>query len=170
MSKDGIIMVLIAIAIILGGIGTLGFITDEEITGEPGPQGEVGPQGPPGPTGDDGIDGIDCTANTKPTIEILFMEGLLEDTSYPYKYKFYINTGVTDMDNDSMHIKFYYRTSETSDWTLLSEKIGTSGEYKEMKTYTTWYHPMTLYWLVEAWDGQDITLLEAQCKAPTTWG
>ena len=188
------IAIFIVIALILGSIGTLGYITKpKEITGPrgfqgiqglrgikgdkgdtgangsqgerglTGPRGSSGGTGATGATGPQGPTGADAPINVFPQIELVSMSM----TNGFHSCTFHITVNVTDSDNDNLHIKFYEDWKNTSDWDLAGEQIGANGLYTQ--TYTRSHlpsYPYTFHWMVEVWDGQDISVSKFDYQVP----
>lgn len=136
---------------------------------EPGPEGKqglIGPQGTQGikgDTGSQGPTGANAPVNNLPTINLLNTNGnyigIIPRILNYCKYVYGITVSVKDLDKDTLKISFYYSDSTTGPWNDVSVFYGTNGSYYTSQefTYTIPQGSKRIYWLVEAWDGSDIT-------------
>jgi len=130
----------------IGPIGPQGIKGDKGVTGDKGTIGPQGPQGPPG---------TPAPVNTYPSIHMNVLGG----KHVANDYYFWLNATIKDVELDNMHMKFYYKTSLSNSWSLLKEYIGIGSTFNITKSiHDTANSNHTLYWLVEAWDGSDISL------------
>jgi len=147
--------------------------------GEIGPQGPVGEQGPPGINGTDGTDGSrgprgytgpkgdpgeDCVPNEPPTIDLNSIGGSV--ISY-HSRVFWFNISLNDTDDTNLSIDVYHRFyTGASPWngpTHYSCKPGDDLYVTKGFTGTTHKH---IYWLVEVWDGSDLSIEEFEYMIP----
>ena len=153
------VMLLIAGAI-AGGVATGVFKGEQGDKGDKGDKGDsiVGPQGPPGPAP------TPLPPNNEPIIELITQSGSYV-TIFPSiinscKYTYNIVVGVEDVDEDDLKVQFYWADSVGGPWTLHETYFNGNGEYGTSIIFKYTSAPTlskTLFWLVEAWDGQDIT-------------
>jgi hypothetical protein len=168
-NKLGVLAVVIAIiALILGGaavalnkepgpkgaIGAVGPQGIQGLTGPTGPQGNTGAMGPMGPAGPQGPAGADAPANRYPVVTSLALNG----THTNNDWKFWLRFTVSDSDHDNMDTNVYYRTNNSASWTLLKNFKGNGSAYNVTKCFHDHVNiNHTIYWLVQVWDGSDIT-------------
>jgi hypothetical protein len=131
--------------------------------GVQGPQGKQGLQGPPGkdgkngangkngvngatgPQGPPGKNGKDAPVNIPPTITLINLTG--KHNCYTYT----ITIDITDPDDTNIQTTFYYSLDNQS-WIQCGAQFGT-GEHTIKETI----NQKTIYWIVQAWDGSDLT-------------
>jgi len=121
---------------------------DPGIKGETGSKGRQGETGPQGPAGVDGEDGQDAPINVPPTITLINVTGYHKY----YGYKHNLSVLVEDVDDSDLKITFYYAFFNGS-WIQHSIVYGGDGNY----TVSQYSGHKTMYWLVEVWDGSDIS-------------
>ena len=134
------------------------------INGSQGPRGAtgssgIGSVGATGPQGLQGLPGKDAPVNNPPNITLINLSGHCKH-SCKYEYTFNITVFINDIDNDTVHTTISYKESNASGpWTLLSESILLGNCSSSITfTYGSSHSPKTLYWLVESWDGSDISI------------
>lgn len=161
------IICVICVMIMLIGFTGFGYLASTDyFRGEQGPQGIPGIQGPrgyTGPTGQQGLkgdtgqtgttgaqgprgaSGRDAPVNHPPIIT------LVNNTGWHNCYTYSLTINITDQDNDDLKIIFHYSLDNTT-WHQHTTRFNT-GEHNVEKRLSQ----NTIYWLVEAWDGTDIT-------------
>ena len=126
----------------------------------------VGPRGlrgSGGSSGANGKDGVDCMPNQLSLVTLLGLNGTYSFNlggCYHHYYHFNISVGVADPEDDNMHIVFYTRLSEADQWCEYVKYFGGDGNYNAERNYRyrEYEGVLTLFWLVETWDGSDIGL------------
>lgn len=157
-NKLGILGVIIAIiALILAGVAV-------DLNRIPGPEGKQGIQGNVGSQGIKGENGIDALINELPTINLLDTSGTYVGIIPLYinycKYTYGIHVFVNDPENETMKVTFYYGDYSGGPWNEVAVFYGGDGIYSASKVfiYSSYQGKKTIYWLVEAWDGSDISI------------
>ena len=129
--------------------------------GDKGDRGATGTGGSDGADGRDGKDGVDCPPNQNPDVTAI-LNGTYErhECYWRHWYIFNITATIDDPENDNMHITIYNREDINDSWVEEVEYIGSDGNYSAERTLKYHCFPgnITLYWLVETWDGADIGL------------
>lgn len=158
------IICVICVMIMLIGFTTLGYLASTDyfkgeqgpqgIPGPQGPRGYTGPTGPQGPKGDTGATGAqgprgasgkDAPTNHPPIIT------LINNTGWHNCYTYSLTINITDQDNDNLKITIYYSLDNIT-WQHHTNRFNT-GEHNVEKRLSQ----NTIYWMIEAWDGTDIT-------------
>jgi hypothetical protein len=121
------------------------------VKGDKGSKGDPGPRGATGETGSQGPPGKDAPVNHPPEIDLSNMS--VVHHCHHYTYSIIVN--VTDLDDDTLHINFYYRNDTNGSWILTYEIAGDGGVYNTSKDVCD---PDSFYWMVEAWDGSDLSM------------
>lgn len=135
--------------------------------GAEGPVGAAGPQGPAGATGAAGAMGLRGPDglpenNSKPTMNISTSGSYLEMSNISYLFNFTISIVTQDTDNDTVQTMVYYRFSPTGDWVMKSMFYGLNTSNSMMVSHELIVPTnQRLYWSVQAWDGRDITVMNA---------
>jgi len=139
---------------------------------EPGPKGSIGQIGPIGPTGATGAtgpqglpgkDGINAPVNKLPIIKLNNMGGnyvaILPRICNYCKYEYTISVVIDDPEDETMKVTFNYANSISGPWNEVSVFYGKDGTYSATTEfqYETPQGVKKIYWLVEAWDGSDIS-------------
>ena len=170
------IICVICVMILFIGFAGFGYLASTDyFQGERGPQGlqgiqgpkgntgATGPQGPKGDTGDKGATGStgpsgrNAPINKPPQIEIMNLSGYTLSTKCHTEYTYNITVQIHDSDDTTIHTTISYREDNTSLWTQKQEYIG-HGVCSTTYSFSD-YSPENhiVYWLVESWDGTDIT-------------
>lgn len=131
--------------------GDKGDMGQQGTPGITGPAGQKGVKGATGSTGSAGRAGRDALVNNYPEITLINMTSV---TMF-CKTTYVINVSIQDLDDDTLHVKFYY-----DNWVLVYENVGKSSEYSVSVTIKT---PLIMHWLVEVMDGSDISLEIFDC-------
>ncbi len=164
LSTAAIIVAIVAIMISCVAVG---------LNREEGPKGDTGLTGPTGPkgatgaigaTGEPGINGLDAPINQPPTIKLVNMggnyAGIVPIICNYCKYTYTITVAVDDPEDETMRTTFYYCEGTSSGpWHEVAVFFGKDGQYTATHTfqYSSPQGIKKIYWLVEAWDGSDIT-------------
>jgi hypothetical protein len=145
------------------------------INGTQGPKGNNGSQGPRGPSGSQGPKGDSAPINEPPKISLISVNNTyyVPPCHNYHKHTYNITVFVDDPENDNMQVTFYYSYNTGGPWNDVSTFFGHDGNYSATTDlmYTV-PAPATdiitcchkpIYWLVEAWDGSDITTATYNC-------
>jgi hypothetical protein len=140
----------------MGPIGPQGLKGDKGDKGDTGATGATGPKGDNGQQGPPGQNGKDAPINQPPTIELKYLSGTHKKCD---GYTFNITIHITDADDSSVHTTISYAEScdphlGYSTWIKVSEFVGNNVNgigSVSLKSATS------VFWLVESWDGSDIT-------------
>jgi hypothetical protein len=145
-----------------GATGSSGSTGSRGSTGATGEKGDKGDNGDVGPQGEQGPPGQDAPVNNPSEIELLNLSGYYRyKTKCTYNYVFNITASISDIDDTMMHTTISYMEPSSHGygvWTSVSESVG-SGECFGTVSFS--YHSSqgskTLLWLVEVWDGADLS-------------
>ena len=128
------------------------------LKGEKGDKGDTGSSGSKGETGSQGPRGKDCPPNQKPIIMLKDFNGIR--ISKCTEFTFYINVTITDPDDDSLQIDFYFSEENNTGWIHHKTFFGTDDIYGASIQFRYPYIILykTLYVQVVVWDGSDLSL------------
>lgn len=164
-------VICIAILLIIAG-AIAGAISIGEFKGKDGKEGVKGIQGIKGdtgiqgPKGDKGDRGVNASINKLPEISLATMTGDyvgIIPTYWNYcKYTYGISVLIDEPEDEIMKITFYYSDTSAGPWNEVSVFSGKDGKYSTTTsfTYSSYQGKKTIHWLVEAWDGSDISIGE----------
>jgi hypothetical protein len=167
-NKLGVLAVFLAvIALILGGAAV--GLREKGPAGSNGAIGATGPMGPQGPIGNTGATGSTgmtgpigpqgpAGANAPVNIYPVVASKALGGVHAAQDYKFWLKFAISDANGDNMDTNVYFKCNNTAQWTLLKNFKGNGSTYNVTKTihdHANTNH--TIYWLVQVWDGSDIT-------------
>jgi hypothetical protein len=136
--------------------GTSGNGTGIGPKGDNGDKGDKGDTGIRGPPGNNGLPGEDAPVNSPPVIELIGLSGYHKKCD---GYLFNITVHVSDADDISVHTTISYAEAcdphlGYSTWVKVSEFVGNNVDGFGCVSLKC---SKTVYWLVESWDGSDIT-------------
>jgi len=134
--------------------------------GEQGPLGPTGPSGPrgaTGPTGPQGPAGLDLLNSAEPILTINEVNATLDHIHHHiYKYHYFINFTVEDVDDTELSIRVYHKFDDGGDDKWIFNNIYVGDDQTIIATYDwTGFCCHTTDWLIEVTDGENIvTALE----------